>query len=186
MPHPFSMLIRRIRSRLSGMPDLLLLADAGVQIGHGVVIERGAKIDPGHPWLVSIGDRTTIAPEVYVVAHDASVRNLMGWTKLSRVSIGDDVFVGLRAIIMPGVTIGDRSIIGAGSVVTGDVPAGAVVAGNPARVIGQTSELIARREAAVDGRPTYPYEGWTVRGGISSERKLEMRDDLSGGPGWTK
>jgi len=178
--------MRRVRSRLSGMPDLELLAEAGVQLGKGVTVERGAKLDPGHPWLISIGDGSTIAPEVYIIAHDASVRQPMGWTKLQRVTIGADVFVGLRAIIMPGVTIGDGAIIGAGAVVTRDVPAGAVVGGNPAVVIAQRDDVIARREAGMAGRPTYEYEGWTVRGGITEQRKAQMRDELADGPGWTR
>jgi maltose O-acetyltransferase len=179
-------LMRRLRSRLSGMPDLDLLREAGVQIGERVTVERGTKLDPGHPWLISIGDGTTLAPEVYVIAHDASVRQPMGWTRLRPVRIGADVFVGLRAIIMPGVTIGDGAIVGAGSVVTRDVPAGAVVAGNPAQVIAQRADVIARREAEMRGRPTYEYEGWTVRGGITQERKAAMRADLADGPGFTR
>jgi maltose O-acetyltransferase len=178
--------IQRLRSRLSGMPDLERLRQDGVQIGKDVVVERGARLDPGHPWLISIGDGTTIAPEAYIIAHDASVRQPTGWTKLQRVTIGADVFVGLRAIIMPGVTIGDGAIVGAGSVVTRDVPAGAVVAGNPARVIAQRDEVIARREQQRPGRPAYEYEGWTVRGGITPERKVQMREDLADGPGFTR
>jgi acetyltransferase-like isoleucine patch superfamily enzyme len=53
------------------------------------------------------------------------------------VVIGDDVWIGTRAIILKGVTIGDRSIVGAGAVVTRDVPADVVVAGNPARIVKQ-------------------------------------------------
>ena len=57
-------------------------------------------------------------------------------TRTGPVTIGDHVFVGQRAIILGGVTIGDGATIGAGSVVTRDVPAGAVVAGVPARPLG--------------------------------------------------
>jgi len=86
---------------------------------------------------VHIGSFVFIAPgvHIYTATHplEADLRRHQEFGK--PVTIGSDVWIGGRAIICPGVTIGDRSVIGAGSVVTKDVPAGVVVAGNPARVI---------------------------------------------------
>ena len=91
--------------------------------------------------LISIGDRVTISSDVLFVTHDGAgwlVRDDDGrrhyW--LARIAIGNDVFVGARTIIMPGVEIGDRCVVAAGSVVTRSVPDGSVVGGNPARLIG--------------------------------------------------
>ncbi len=78
-----------------------------------------------------------VAPgvHIYTATHpwDAELRRHQEFGK--PVTIGNDVWIGGKAVICPGVTIGDRSVIGAGSVVTKDVPAGMVVAGNPAKVI---------------------------------------------------
>lgn len=87
---------------------------------------------------VTIGDRTQVGPAVQIYAADhprdpAQRREGLEWGRPVR--IGRDVWIGGGAIILPGVTIGDNAIVGAGSVVTHDVPAGATVAGNPARVI---------------------------------------------------
>ena len=87
---------------------------------------------------VYIGDFTLFGPgvQIYTATHpmDAAARRRVEYGK--PVTIGADVWVGGAAIILPGVTIGARSVIGAGSVVTRDVPAGVVAAGNPCRVIG--------------------------------------------------
>lgn len=86
---------------------------------------------------VSIGDRTQIGPGVQILTadhpRDAAVRR-SGLEFGRPVTIGSDVWIGGAALILPGVTIGDGAIIGAGSVVTRDVPAGARAFGNPARV----------------------------------------------------
>ena len=100
------------------------------------------------PYLVSIGDETLISPGVIFLTHDAGTwvfrqeHPLTG--RFGRITIGSRVYVGIRAILLPGITIGDRAIVGAGAIVTRDVPPGAVVAGVPARVIGTTDEYMRK------------------------------------------
>ena len=87
---------------------------------------------------VSIGGRTQIGPGVQILAadHPRDAGQRRAGLEFGRpVHIGDNVWIGAGALILPGVTVGDDAIIGAGSVVTKDVPAGMVVAGNPAKVL---------------------------------------------------
>ena len=82
-------------------------------------------IDSGFGWLITIGDNDTIT-NATILAHDASTKRFLGYSRVGRVSIGDYSFVGAGAIVLPGVSIGERCVVGAGSVVTRDVPDGAV------------------------------------------------------------
>jgi putative colanic acid biosynthesis acetyltransferase WcaF len=84
---------------------------------------------------IEIGARATVAQEVYLSTgtHDFARPEIPLVT--AKITIGEDAFIGARAFVMPGVTIGVRSVIGACSVVTRDVPADAVAAGNPCRVL---------------------------------------------------
>ncbi len=90
---------------------------------------------------VRIGDFVFIAPGVHIYAathpRESDLRRTQEIGK--PVTIGNDVWIGGKAIICTGVTIGDRSVNGAGSIVTKGVPCGVVVAGNPAKVIRETS-----------------------------------------------
>lgn len=127
------------------------------ECGHNVIIKRCAYFGKGIgirignnsqlgtncvvPADISIGSDVIMGPDViiYGVSHEFSRLDipirLQGATKTRAPSIGDDVWIGTRAIIMPGIRIGSHSIIGAGSIVTHDVPEYAIVAGVPARVI---------------------------------------------------
>lgn len=91
------------------------------------------------PFLIRIGDRVTITSGVRLITHDGAtslVRDASGRRqRFGPVKIGDDVFIGGNSLVMPGVTIGSRVIVGAGSVVTRDIPDNSVVAGNPARIL---------------------------------------------------
>ena len=92
------------------------------------------------PFLIAIGDRVTVSFDVMFLTHDGSswlMRDEKGRRYIYRpITIGSDCFIGAGSIVMPGVTIGDRVIVAAGAVVTRSVPDGSVVAGVPARIIG--------------------------------------------------
>jgi hypothetical protein len=100
------------------------------------------------PWLVSLGDRVLITGGVQLITHDGSTW-LFNDQKGRRyhyapIEIGSDVFIGVNSIILPGVRIGDRVVVGAGSVVTKSVPSGWVVAGAPARWCGMFDDYRER------------------------------------------
>ena len=118
----------------------------------GVRVGRDCRIitrDLGsEPWMIRVGDRVTIANNVSILTHDGStglIRDSKGRRfRYARVEIGDDVFIGVQCVILPGVRIGTRVIVAAGSIVTSSVPDGVIVAGNPARVIGKFSDYERR------------------------------------------
>ena len=87
---------------------------------------------------VTIGSDVLLGPavQIYTATHPLDWRTRRTWKESARpITIGSDIWIGGGAILLPGVTVGDRSVIAAGSVVTKSVPPGVVVAGNPARVI---------------------------------------------------
>ena len=134
-----------------------------IQCGHNINIERNAIFsirteignnsgigENAHLYgKVTIGDNVMMAPDVviYVRNHESKRLDIpmceQGSTEEKPVIIGNDVWIGGRVIILPGVTIGDGAIIGAGSVVTKDVKEYEVVAGNPARVIKSRKEELS-------------------------------------------
>jgi putative colanic acid biosynthesis acetyltransferase WcaF len=84
---------------------------------------------------IEIGARATVAQEAYLStgSHDFTQSGLPLIT--AKITIGEDAFIGARAFVFPGVTIGARSVVGACSVVTNDVPEGVIAAGNPCKVL---------------------------------------------------
>jgi maltose O-acetyltransferase len=174
-------LARRALQRLRGEISVERLVAAGLEVGPRTFIARTAYLDPGHPWLITIGEESGLSPGVIVLAHDASMRLHMGCTRIARVIIGDRVFVGAGAIILPGTRIGDDSIVGAGAVVRGDIPPRSLVVGNPARVVSDVGSVAEWHRQAAMQAPRWPHEGWTVDGGITEPRQRAQREALAGG-----
>ncbi len=140
-----------LRHRLTGDPavlaELLGAMGAGVEVrapfycdyGYNIVMGDGVFLNFGCVLLdvcrIVIGDGTQIGPAVQIYAadhpRDPEVRR-SGLENGRQVTIGRNVWIGGGAIMLPGITVGDDAVIGAGSVVTRDVAAGATVVGNPA------------------------------------------------------
>ena len=105
-------------------------------VGDGVFLNYGCVLLDVCP--IRIGDGTQIGPgvQVYAADHPRDAEGRASGLEMGRpVTIGGNVWIGGHAIILPGVTVGDDAIVGAGSVVTRDVAPGTSVAGNPARPI---------------------------------------------------
>ena len=119
------------------------------QCDYGYNIEIGENFSSNHNLIildvgrVKIGDNVQVAPNVsiYTAGHPVhpETRNT-GYEYGIDITIGDNVWIGGSVSILPGVTIGDNAVIGAGSVVTKDIPANVIAAGNPCRVIREITE----------------------------------------------
>lgn len=109
--------------------------------GHGF-IHPSVYFDGNDYSLISIGKNTSISADVVLLTHDYSITKgiqAMGDNSsvkfLKTITIGENSFIGMRSIILPGSRIGNNVIIGAGSIVSGNIPDNVVVVGNPAKII---------------------------------------------------
>lgn len=140
----FRLLINEVRAKLSPND---YARSMGVKLGDNV---RFYGMRPGslgsEPWMISIGNNVYITAGFQFITHDGGTLILrkevpdLEWS--APITIGDDVYIGLRTMIMPGVKIGNRVIIGAGSIVTKDIPDNSVAVGAPARVIKTVDEYL--------------------------------------------
>lgn len=119
----------------------------GVKIGENVhFYAMTTGMFGSEPWLITIGNNVHITSECQFVNHDGSSLILRGQVPdlelTFPIEIGNDVYIGMRTIILPGVKIGNRCIIGAGSIVNKSIPDNSVAAGVPARVLKTTDQYL--------------------------------------------
>lgn len=168
--------LRNLLYRLRGEVSTDSLIKLGLKVGKNFRRNEHCIIDQSHCWLIQIGDDVTLAPRVHILAHDASMWQGCGYTKIAPVHIGNNVFIGAGSIIMPGITIGNNLIIGAGSIVTHDVEEGSVVAGNPARKLKNYYDFINENKEHMKSNPCYG-EDYTLRNPAFTEvQKQEQKE----------
>jgi acetyltransferase-like isoleucine patch superfamily enzyme len=125
----------------------ILIRKMGCHVGKNTFFGDYVRMDTSYADMIYIGDYTHITSGCRLLCHQ---RDLTGYCvgdnaanlgyKTGEIHIGKGVMVGMETIIMPGVTIGDGAIIGAGSIVTRDIPAWTIATGRPARVVKQIPE----------------------------------------------
>lgn len=148
--------VMRLRSEIS-TEDLIAL---GLTVGENFSRQEKTLIDQSHCWLITIGDDVTLAPRAHILAHDASTKKALGYTRIGVVNIGNNV------------------VIGANSVVSRDIPDNSVAIGNPAKVICTYDEFVSRKKKELENNPCFD-ESYTLRNPkISEDMKKEMKEKL--------
>ena len=150
-PMPGGRIGHKVRQSLAGrlfksMGDRVIVGTR-VEFGSGADIEMGSGSNIGRSSWISndtvFGANVMTGPEIIVLSYNHATQmngtpfNQQGYSSRSPVIVEENVWIGTRAILLPGVRIGRNSVIGAGAVVTKDVPPNSVVAGNPAKVVKQ-------------------------------------------------
>jgi acetyltransferase-like isoleucine patch superfamily enzyme len=150
-----------------GQKELQAYKEKGLKVG-----KNCSFISPGpnfgsEPYLIEIGDDTTVSFDVAFVNHDGGTRVLRKLATnekekqtvlYGKIVIGKNCFIGCRSTILPGVKIGDNCIIGAGSVVNRDIPSNSVAAGVPCKVICTLDEYKEKHKDDFLYNVNLPYE----------------------------
>lgn len=145
--------IKRKIGRFSSHDFVEYLREHDVSVGQGTYFFdwKNTIVDIQRPWLLEIGEYCKITSGVTILTHDYSrsvLRRVYGEIIEggARTVIGNNVFLGINSIVLPGTNIGDNSIVGAGSICRGVYPPNCVIAGNPAKVICSLEDYYYKRK----------------------------------------
>jgi len=179
----FGEFIRKTAYRILGRLTIDDLVKRGLRVGSNCYFEEDVDIDIDHCWHVAIGNNVGIAKHVKILAHDGSMKQHIGYTRIGKVVIEDNVFIGAGTIILPNVHIGANSVIGAGSVVSRSIPANVVAAGNPARPIKNLDDFLERHREKMNVDPCFGPE-FSLDQGMTKDKRDEMNRLMINGQGY--
>lgn len=147
--------------------QLQIFKNKGMKVGNGCDFVSPGPNFGSEPYLIEFGNNVTVSFDVAFVTHDAGtrvLRNLATNDKekqtviYGKIVVGNNCFIGCRTTILPGVKIGDNTIIGAGSVVNRDIPSNSVAAGVPCKVICSLEEYKEKHKNDFLYMVNLPYE----------------------------
>lgn len=131
----------------------------GVKIGKNFSV-TGPVSFSSEPYLITLGDDVRLSANVNFVTHDGGMHVIRKYKGIpadsfGRITVGNNVFIGMNAMVMPGVNIGDNVIIGSGSIVTKDIPSNSVACGVPAKVIESIDDYYKKNKKNIDLTKNY-------------------------------
>lgn len=146
------------------------LRQNGMRLGADVWLPASTWIDPDYCFLISIGDHCGFGAECLILAHDAQMDEFLDATRIGRVTIRESCHIGSRTIILPGVELGPRTIVGANSVVSKSLPPNSVCVGSPARVVCSLDEYLEKHRSRITVSSTFLYK--------NEKLSLEVREHM--------
>lgn len=155
-------LIKRIINKPE-LQDIAQLRKTGLVIGDNCEIYRDVSFG-SEPYLIKIGDHVRITRGCKLITHDGGIwvlrkiKNTSDIDLFGRITIGNNVHIGVNSVIMPGITIGNDCIIGCGAVVTKDVPSGEIWGGVPAKKIKSVEEYFVQHEQDFEHTKNLSFE----------------------------
>jgi maltose O-acetyltransferase len=155
----------------------------GMHIGEDVLLPGSTWIDVSHCYLIHIGDHCGFGEECMILAHDAQMDEFLDAARIGRIVVHPSSHIGARTVILPGVEIGPRTLVGANSVVSRSLPPDSVCAGNPAKVIGPLDEYLERHRQRVAQLPNFDYMTHDIRF-LTRERREQLLAALAKGDGY--
>lgn len=145
----------------------------GMHIGEDVLLPASTWIDVPHCYLIHIGDHCGFGEECMILAHDAQMDEFLDAARIARVVVHPSSHVGARSVILAGVEIGPRTLVGANSVVSRSLPPDTVCAGNPAKVICPLDEYLERHRRRIRELPGFDYMSYDIQR-LTPERRNEL------------
>lgn len=179
LKNKLKIILREIR----GNQNYKKLIKKGLKVGKNFDYNTNLIIDESFCWLISIGDNVTFAANIIIFAHDASTKLKLGYTKIGKVIIGNNVFIGAGVIILPGVKIGDNCVIGAGSIVRDSIPDNSLAVGNPAKVVTTYENYIKKNKEKMQSSIIYD-RSYTANYNVSNQKKEQMKKELTDNIGY--
>jgi maltose O-acetyltransferase len=153
--------------------------EQGMHLGKDVLLPASTWIDVGHCNLISIGDHCGFGADCLILAHDAQMDEFLDAARLGKVIIHESCHIGARTVILPGVEIGPRTIVGANSVVPRSLPPETVCAGNPAKVICSLRDYLEKHRSRLKIAMKFEYSRFGGR--LTPEQMRQMNDALQNG-----
>jgi maltose O-acetyltransferase len=153
----------------------------GMHIGQGVNLPASTWVDTSACYAISIGDWCGFGEQCLILAHDAQMDEFLDAGLVAKVMIHESCHFGSRAVILPGVEVGPRTIVGSNSVVAKSLPPETVCAGIPAKVICSLDEYLERHSSRIAARPQFPWTEYNTNA-WTPERREELLATLEEGP----
>jgi maltose O-acetyltransferase len=156
------------------------LQSRGMRIGRNVHLPDSTWVDSTHCNLISIGDNCGFGAQCLILSHDALMNEFLDAARIGRVIIHESCHFGARTVILPGVEIGPRTIVGANSVVSRSLPPDSVCLGNPARPVCTLMEYLQKHREAMKSRKTFDFMLYDMQY-LTPERSAELVDAVKDG-----